>query len=167
MLWATISLPVPLSPVTSTFASERATRSISCRRPAISWLLPISRTALLGVELVLTRGISSSARRVSRTFETPAIDVFSRRAHDGFVVGTASLSAGTAHGCRAAGFEAERLPEPGTYDRHIFARRAGQQHADFTCRTPRQPDRIRATVHECRSPSFEGGPVAICFRVRQ
>src|SRR5262245_20104644 len=46
MLWATISLPLPLSPVTSTLASERATRSISSRSATMSGLWPISRAAL-------------------------------------------------------------------------------------------------------------------------
>ena len=42
MAAATNSLPTPLSPVTSTFASERATRSISSRSSFIAALSPIS-----------------------------------------------------------------------------------------------------------------------------
>src|SRR5262245_54593821 len=48
MLCATISLPLPLSPVTSTFASDRATRSISARRATMAGLWPKSRTWALG-----------------------------------------------------------------------------------------------------------------------
>src|SRR5436190_18757387 len=51
MLCATISLPQPLSPVTSTLASERATRSISSRSATISGLWPISRTAVFVINV--------------------------------------------------------------------------------------------------------------------
>src|SRR4029453_11296993 len=44
MLRATISLPTPLSPVMSTLASERATRSTSCCSAMISGLRPTSST---------------------------------------------------------------------------------------------------------------------------
>src|SRR5215475_7094497 len=47
MLCATISLPLPLSPVTSTFASDLATRSISARSAAMAGLWPSSRTLAL------------------------------------------------------------------------------------------------------------------------
>ena len=43
MAWATSSLPDPLSPVISTLASERATRSISALRSIIAGLSPTSR----------------------------------------------------------------------------------------------------------------------------
>src|SRR5262245_53165123 len=52
MLCATISLPQPLSPVTSTFASDRAMRSISSRRATMSGLWPISRTAFFVVDVI-------------------------------------------------------------------------------------------------------------------
>jgi hypothetical protein len=42
MVRATISLPTPLSPVMSTLASERATRSISCCSATVAGLRPIS-----------------------------------------------------------------------------------------------------------------------------
>src|SRR6185503_10098532 len=56
---ATISLPTPLSPVIRTFASERATRSISCSSAVTSALRPVSwtcvrgRTAPIGLTRVL------------------------------------------------------------------------------------------------------------------
>src|SRR4030095_13866185 len=42
MARATISLPTPLSPVIKTFASDRATRSISCSSAVTSALRPVS-----------------------------------------------------------------------------------------------------------------------------
>src|SRR5215213_6485811 len=47
MVRATISLPTPLSPLIRTFASLRATRSISPCSAAIGWLRPIRRTCCL------------------------------------------------------------------------------------------------------------------------
>ena len=63
MACATSSLPTPLSPVISTFASERAMRSISCASSPIAALLPIS--CPLPWRLILTRLSVSGVRSVS------------------------------------------------------------------------------------------------------
>src|SRR5678815_1970251 len=62
MLCATISLPQPLSPVTSTLASERATRSISSRRATMSGLWPINRTVAFGDDVTFGPAGASSPR---------------------------------------------------------------------------------------------------------
>src|SRR5262245_59007769 len=48
MARATISFPTPLSPVMRTFASDRATRSISCSSAVTSALRPVSWTCERG-----------------------------------------------------------------------------------------------------------------------
>src|SRR5688572_4376140 len=64
MLLATISLPTPLSPVISTLASERATRSTSCCKAAMAGLCPTSwtcvfeRIADIGLTLTLPSTIN-------------------------------------------------------------------------------------------------------------
>src|SRR5262245_34748053 len=66
MARATISLPTPLSPVISTFASDRATRSISCSSAVTSALRPVSwtcvrcRTAPIGFTRVLLVLVSAT-----------------------------------------------------------------------------------------------------------
>src|SRR5687768_5835549 len=59
---ATISLPDPLSPVMSTFASDRATRSTSSWRAIIAALRPMSWTCVFEriAEIGLTRAVSST-----------------------------------------------------------------------------------------------------------
>ena len=60
---ATISLPTPLSPVISTLASDRATRSISCSSARTSALRPVSWTCDRGriAPIGLTRELLLSA----------------------------------------------------------------------------------------------------------
>src|SRR5262245_15507098 len=63
MARATISLPTPLSPVIRTFASDRATRSISCSSAVTSALRPVSWTCERGriAPIGLTRELLLSA----------------------------------------------------------------------------------------------------------
>src|SRR5262245_43293990 len=130
MLCATISLPVPLSPVTSTLASDRAIRSISCWSAVISGLLPMSRTKTLGVGV--TAGTSSSLRGPLGNRRTPIGQVLPRRKNDG-LLGVAS-GGHTRHAQRGGHrvfFQAERAPKPLAHDGHIGLRSAREQHADL------------------------------------
>src|SRR5262245_16444735 len=63
MLCATISLPLPLSPVTSTFASDLATRSISARKATMTGLWPSSRTLALDAAVKDAGPMDSSVRK--------------------------------------------------------------------------------------------------------
>src|SRR5689334_7617071 len=91
MALATSSLPTPLSPVISTLASDRAMRSISCDRSAMTELVPMSCSGVSRRVENASRGLIAISgmlrtRLLQKLLETPTTPIV-HRGEDGAEAG--------------------------------------------------------------------------------